>query len=134
VHTIFVFRGRADLAAIIGFVEARIRTVAAGQVLSDLIGWYLAIAHPPGFAKGSIVGTWLEARLALVRAVPEETAVELADKLSDARAILWFDSMCHHRKGQSRPMITTYTISRCPTPTTDFTLRRRTVEAPFERL
>lgn len=88
VRTILVFRGRAYVAALIGFLEILIWVVAAGQVLSDLSAWYLAVAYAGGFAAGNIIGIWLEAKMALglelVRAISGDLSVQLADKLRAA--------------------------------------------------
>ncbi len=88
VRTILVFRGKAYVAALIGFVEVLIWIVAASQVLSDLGAWYLAVAYAAGFAAGNIVGIWVESKMALglelVRAVSQNLDVRLAARLRDA--------------------------------------------------
>jgi uncharacterized protein YebE (UPF0316 family) len=87
VRTILVFRGRAMLAAGIGFVELLIWVAAAGQVLQNLDRWYLAVSYAAGFATGNIVGIWLERRLAvgheLVRAISDNPSIRLATALRD---------------------------------------------------
>ena len=88
-RTLLVFRGRAYIAALIGFVEVLIWITAASQVLADLSAWYLAFAYAAGFATGNIVGIWFESRLALglelVRAVSEDLNIQLADKLRERK-------------------------------------------------
>ena len=72
-RTIVVFRGYRALAAIIGFFELIIWTLASAQVLGNLDKWYLVIAYAGGFGTGNYVGIWLESKLAIgsemVRAV-----------------------------------------------------------------
>ena len=85
VRTILLFRGKAVIAACIGFVEVLIWLVAAGQVLSRLDAWYLAIAYAAGFGVGNLVGVWLESKLALglelVRVVSEDVKIAMGKSL-----------------------------------------------------
>ena len=85
-RTIVVFRGRKLLATIIGFFEIIIWLVAAGQVLTNLDQWYLALAYASGFAVGNYVGISIEGRFAigdeLVRCISFNRDV-LAGKLRD---------------------------------------------------
>ena len=64
-RTIVVFRGRKFLASFIGFFEIIIWLVAAGQVLTNLDQWYLALAYAGGFAVGNYVGITIESRFAI---------------------------------------------------------------------
>ena len=64
-RTIVVFRGRKFLASFIGFFEIIIWLVAAGQVLTNLDQWYLALAYASGFAVGNYVGISIENRFAI---------------------------------------------------------------------
>lgn len=86
-RTIVVFRGRKLLASLIGFFEITIWLVAAGQVLTNLDQWYLALAYAGGFSVGNYVGMWIESRLAmgdeLVRCLSYNRDV-LADKIREA--------------------------------------------------
>lgn len=85
-RTIVVFRGYKILAATIGFFEVIIWLVAAGQVLTNLDQWYLALAYAGGFAVGNYVGMWIEGRFAigdeLVRCISFNRDV-LAGKIRD---------------------------------------------------
>jgi len=85
-RTIVVFRGYKVLAATIGFFEVIIWLVAAGQVLTNLDQWYLALAYAGGFAVGNYVGMWIEGRFAigdeLVRCISFNRDV-LAGKIRD---------------------------------------------------
>ena len=85
VRTILLIRGKAVVAACIGFVEVLIWIVAAGQVLSRLDAWYLAVAYAAGFGVGNIVGVWLESKLALglelVRVVSEDVKIAMGESL-----------------------------------------------------
>ena len=62
---IFAVRGRRGLAAIIGFFEIMVWIFAVGQALQHLNSILHLLGYAGGFAAGSYVGVWLEARLAL---------------------------------------------------------------------
>jgi uncharacterized protein YebE (UPF0316 family) len=79
-RTIAVFRGQKLLAACIGFFETMIWLVAAGQVLTHLDRWYLAVAYAGGFSVGNFVGIWIEGRFAI--------GLELVRCISFSRDIL----------------------------------------------
>ena len=64
-RTILVFRGRKFLASFIGFFEITIWLVAAGQVLTNLDQWYLALAYAGGYAVGNYVGITIENSFAI---------------------------------------------------------------------
>ena len=86
-RTIVVFRGHKLLASFIGFFEIIILLVAAGQVLTNLDQWHLALAYASGFAVGNYVGITIESRFAigneLVRCISFNRDV-LAGKLRSA--------------------------------------------------
>ena len=63
--TIVIFRGYKFLASFIGFFEIVIWIVAAGQVLTNLDQWYLALAYAGGFSVGNYVGMWIENHFAI---------------------------------------------------------------------
>ena len=86
-RTIVVFKGHRLLAAALGFFEIMIWLHAAGQVIRNLDTWYLTVAYAAGFAAGNIVGSWLEAKLAigheLVRILNLNPDVHMAGRLRD---------------------------------------------------
>ena len=86
-RTIVVFRGNKLLASAIGFVEIMIWLLAAGQVLTNLDHWYLAVAYAGGFAVGNYVGITIEGHFAigneLIRCISFNRDV-LAGKLREA--------------------------------------------------
>lgn len=86
-RTIFVFKGHRLWAAFLGFFEVLIWLYAAGQVIRHLDTWYLAVAYAAGFAAGNVVGSWLEAKLAigveLVRILGHDAQVGLDHQLRD---------------------------------------------------
>lgn len=87
-RTIVIFRGYRLLAGVLGFFEVLIWLLAAGQVIRHLDAWYLAVAYAGGFATGNVVGSWLEAKLAigleLVRIISTTPGSDLAGGLTRA--------------------------------------------------
>ncbi|MEZ4386383.1 MAG: DUF5698 domain-containing protein [Candidatus Krumholzibacteriia bacterium] len=86
-RTIFVFKGHRLWAAFLGFFEVLIWLQAAGQVIRHLDHWYLTVAYAAGFAMGNVVGSWLEAKLAigveLVRILGHDPTVGLDRRLRE---------------------------------------------------
>lgn len=93
---IFAVRGRRGLAAVIGFFEILVWIFAVGQALQHLDSVLHLLGYAGGFATGSYVGVWLEARLALglsvVHAVcrSENDGVRPAGQLADALRLAGF--------------------------------------------
>jgi len=85
-RTIVIFRGYRLLAALLGFFEVLVWLLAAGQVIRNLDTWYLAFAYAGGFATGNVVGSWLEAKLAigleLVRIISTRADTDLGGGLT----------------------------------------------------
>lgn len=85
VRTILVVRGMRKWAALAGFVEVSIYVVAISKVLSDMSSIWNLIGYSGGFSVGTLVGMWIEDRIALgdtlVTAISLTKGVELADKV-----------------------------------------------------
>jgi uncharacterized protein YebE (UPF0316 family) len=62
---LMVMRGRKALAWVFGFFQALVFVIAIRQVFNDLNNWMNIIGYAMGFATGTVVGVWLEERLAL---------------------------------------------------------------------
>lgn len=62
---ILVMRGLKVKAALIGFVEVSIWVLAVSQVIGNLGNLWNLLAYSSGFAMGTLVGIWLEGKLAL---------------------------------------------------------------------
>ncbi len=62
---IFLSRGRRRLAPFLGFFEVFIWIIAVSQLVRNLSNVAGYLAYASGFAVGTIVGLWLEDRLAL---------------------------------------------------------------------
>lgn len=78
-------RGIRWSAPLIGFFEALLWVVAVGSAIRHLDSPMHVIGYAGGFAAGSYVGLWIEARLAVglatVRIISTHAGVEMADAL-----------------------------------------------------
>lgn len=88
IRAIMVIRGMRIWATLIGFVEITIWVVAISQVISDMDSIWKVLAYSSGFAAGTLVGMWLEERMALgdvaVYVVSPDKGAELARKVRKA--------------------------------------------------
>jgi uncharacterized protein YebE (UPF0316 family) len=64
-RTLLITRGQRSAAALLGFVEVTIWVVAISQVFANLSSLWNIIAYSGGFATGTLVGMWLESKIAL---------------------------------------------------------------------
>jgi uncharacterized protein YebE (UPF0316 family) len=65
VRLLMVIRGRKGLAWLFGFVQAFVYIVAIREVMADLGNWINILSYAAGFATGTVVGIWIEERLAI---------------------------------------------------------------------
>lgn len=86
---LLVVKGKKYPAAGIGFLEASIYITALTRVLKNLNDPYKILAYGLGFAAGTILGSWLEEKIALglatVEVVPQDgRELELESRLREA--------------------------------------------------
>ncbi|MFO7588158.1 MAG: DUF2179 domain-containing protein [Gemmatimonadota bacterium] len=105
-------RGRRFLPPLIGFVEVLIWVLAAGSVVQNLSSPLHVIGYAGGFAAGTAVGLWAEARLALgvatVQAITRDVSVDVAAALRD----LGFGVTRVIGHGRDGEVTITYTVVR----------------------
>jgi uncharacterized protein YebE (UPF0316 family) len=65
VRTIMVMRGMRRVAALIGFVEVSIWVVAISRVIGHVDSIWSVLGYSGGFAAGTLLGMWIEDKLAL---------------------------------------------------------------------
>ena len=65
VRMIMIMRGMRKWAALIGFVEVSIWVVAISRVIGQMDNILSVISYSGGFAAGTLLGMWLEDKLAL---------------------------------------------------------------------
>jgi uncharacterized protein YebE (UPF0316 family) len=65
VRLIMINRGRRKIAPLLGFVEVTVWVVAISQVITNLDNIFNILGYSGGFAAGTLVGMWIEDKLAL---------------------------------------------------------------------
>jgi uncharacterized protein YebE (UPF0316 family) len=80
-------RGKKGLAFVFGVVETLIFVYTLSSVFEDIDNWINTLAYAFGFATGSVVGMWLEERMAVgyihLRVISPNHGLELAHTLRD---------------------------------------------------
>jgi len=88
VRTIMIMRGMRKWAALIGFVESSIWVVAISRVIGNLDTVWTVIGYSGGFATGTLLGMWIENKLALgysdVRIVSTAKGQEITEMVRQA--------------------------------------------------
>lgn len=88
VRTTMIMRGQRKWAALIGFVEVTVWVVAISRVISNLDTIWNVIGYSGGFATGTLLGMWIESRLALGYAdlsiISRAKGVEIAESIRRA--------------------------------------------------
>jgi len=65
IRIIYLTRGKAVSAAIVGFFEVIIYLIALGMVLQNINQWQNILVYGLGFAAGNIVGSLIEEKIAV---------------------------------------------------------------------
>jgi uncharacterized protein YebE (UPF0316 family) len=85
---LFGMRGQKALSTGLSFFEALIFILVIGQVLQDVNNVWNVIAYSSGFAAGTLVGLWIEGKIALgyatIRVISQDEGDEMADALRRA--------------------------------------------------
>lgn len=64
-RALLITRGQRKTAALLGFAEVTIWVIAISQVFANLNSLWNILAYSGGFATGTLVGMWLESKIAL---------------------------------------------------------------------
>ena len=85
VPTTMILRYMRKWAMLIGFVEVTIWVVAISQVITHLDSIWNILAYSGGFATGTLVGMWIEDKMALgsviVHVISMAKGAEIAEKV-----------------------------------------------------
>lgn len=65
VRMLMVLRGKKLAVWVLGFITSMVFVIAIRAVLADLSNWLKIFGYAAGFATGTIVGMWIEERLAV---------------------------------------------------------------------
>ncbi len=90
IGTLTTVQGRKLLAAVTGFVSALVYIIAAGKVVANLSNVWNILAYCSGFAVGTLVGMFLEERLAMGFAEVRFISSEKSDALAEALRLSGF--------------------------------------------
>lgn len=84
---LLAMRNQKVLVPIIGFVEVLVWLFAAGNAIRFLDSPFHVVGYAAGFSTGTVVGLWVEEKLALglatIRIISAHGGVELADGLRE---------------------------------------------------
>jgi len=87
VRIVVLVTGRRVLPAFLGFIEVAIWVLATGGVVSNLDNPLTVIAFAGGFAVGTMLGLWIEERIALgyrvVQVINRDPAIYVAARLRE---------------------------------------------------
>ena len=88
IRVLIMMRGKKLLSASVGFFEVMVYAIAIGQVVQNLSNWWNLLGYCLGFAVGTLLGIWLEERIALgyttIRVVSAERAHAIAEAVRRA--------------------------------------------------
>src|SRR6476659_6047308 len=86
---IFLSKGFRKLVPVLGFLEVLIWIIVISQVMKNLNNWLCYVAWAGGYATGTMVGMYIESKLALglrvIRIITHENADQLIDHLKSVR-------------------------------------------------
>ncbi|MHB1119484.1 MAG: DUF2179 domain-containing protein [Bellilinea sp.] len=110
IRIIFIARGKKHLAPLLGFVETFVWIVVVSQIVRSISGIWSLIGYAAGFAAGTLVGMFVEERLAIgtlvVRTILSGSTTELVVRLRSAG----FGVTCVPAEGAQGPVTVIYTI------------------------
>ena len=89
VRILMLTRGKRALAAFLGFFEVSIYITALGQVVENLDNPWKILAYALGFSSGTLVGGFLEEKVAIgfafIELIPKNRGPELVTALRDEK-------------------------------------------------
>jgi len=88
VRMILTIRGYRPWAALIGFVEITIWVVAISRVITNLNNVWNILGYSGGFAVGTLLGMWIEQRLAMgyanLTVISQDRGKQIAEEVRKA--------------------------------------------------
>ena len=110
VRIIFIARGKKFLAPLLGFVETFVWIVVVSQIVKSITGIWAFVGYAAGFAAGTLVGMFIEDRLAIgtliVRTILAGDTLPLIQRLRAAG----YGVTCVPGEGAQGPVTVIYTI------------------------
>jgi uncharacterized protein YebE (UPF0316 family) len=88
IRVLLMTRGRKSVSAVLGFFEVLVYAVAIGKVVQDLNNIPNLLSYCLGFSVGTLLGMWLEERLAIgfatVRIISSSKGHRIATAIREA--------------------------------------------------
>jgi len=110
VRIIFIARGKKYLAPLLGFVETFTWILVVSQIVRSISGVWSLVGYAAGFAAGTLVGMFVEERLAIgtlmVRTIIPGDVGEVISRLRGAG----FGVTCVAGSGAQGPVTVVYTV------------------------
>ncbi len=118
IRVLLMMRGMKWTAAALGFFEVLVYALAIGQVVQDLNNIPYLLGYCLGFSVGTILGMWLEERLAIGFATVRVISLDHSQKIADAIRAAGYGATEGYAHGKDGLVKTVKTV-----------VRRRDVEA-----
>lgn len=112
IRMIFIVQGRRVLAAATGFVEVTIFVLAIAKVLSSLTDVWHILGYSGGFALGTYLGMFIEAKLSMGCSLARIVSRDFSE---DVAGILWehgFGASVFDASGKKGPVKITHSFCR----------------------
>jgi uncharacterized protein YebE (UPF0316 family) len=110
-RTIMIMRGMRKWAALIGFVEVSIWVMAISRVIGSVDNVLSVIGYGGGFATGTLLGMWIENKLALghvdIRIISMTKGQEITRQIRQAG----YGATQMQAEGQSGPVYVTSVVA-----------------------
>jgi uncharacterized protein YebE (UPF0316 family) len=103
VRMMMVNRGMRKIAALIGFVEVSIWVLAISRVITNLDNIWNVIGYSGGFAAGTLLGMWIEDKLAIGTSQIEIISLTKCDQILEAIRDAGYGATKIQGQGQSGP-------------------------------
>jgi uncharacterized protein YebE (UPF0316 family) len=111
VRTIMIMRGMRRWAALIGFVEVSIWVVAISRVIGSIDSALSVIAYGGGFATGTLLGMWIENKLALGHVDIRIISMDKGQEITQQIHLAGYGATLMQAEGQSGPVFVTSVVT-----------------------
>ena len=111
VRMIMIMRGMRRWAALIGFVEVSIWVVAISRVIGNLDTVWNVVGYSGGFATGTLLGMWIENKLALGHADVRIISMTKGQEITQMIRQAGYGATQLQAEGQSGPVYVTSVVT-----------------------
>lgn len=104
IRTTMIIRGQRKWAALVGFFEVTIWIVAVSRVIANLDTIWNVLGYSGGFAAGTLLGMWIEGRLALGHVEVSIVSLAKGPEISSRARRAGYGATLLRAEGQSGPV------------------------------